>query len=219
VRTILLLAVALGCATPPLRADPPIATDDATILDPGKCQVEGLLQRQRGGSARDLFLEFACNFTGKLELALGRDMAKSADGDSRATMLQGKYLLRPIETGEPGFAIAAGVSRQRQQSETHRLNPFINLVGSVAVLEKRAALHANLGALRDGSENRTRATWGLAGEFTYNEPLQLVAEMTGQKGSKPAPLAGFRIHAIPERLNFSVALGRRSGLLGFHFEY
>ncbi|MGH8703815.1 MAG: hypothetical protein ACREUO_00190 [Burkholderiales bacterium] len=227
-RRLIVLLLALACASPPARAEPPLATDDARLVDKGKCQIEGLGRRQSGGGESDLALEFACNLTGNLELALGRGVLKSAaDGETRITLLQGKTLFKSLEPDGVGYGLAFGVSRARPHDGQRFSEPFINLIGSLSVLDDRATLHANLGAVRDRREHLTRGTWGVAAEYSLGELLQLVAETTGQRGEKPTLQAGLRVHLVPDQLQVSVALGkqrspasgRRFAALGFHFEF
>ncbi len=227
-RRLILLLVTLACVAPAARSEPPLATDDARVVDQGKCQIEGLGRRQRGGAERDLALEFACNFTGNLELALGRGTIRSdTDGETRSTLLQAKAILKPLEPNAAGVGLAFGVSRARPEDGPRFSEPFVNLIGSVSVLDDRVTLHANLGAVRDRREHLTRGTWGVAGEYSLGELLQLVAETTGQRGEKPTVLAGLRLRLIPDQFQISIALGkqrsapsdRRFAALGFHFEF
>lgn len=200
-RTAPLLAIALACASTALRADPPLATDDAYIVDPGRCQIEGQVRRLRTG-AREQGLEFGCGVTEWLELAVGR-------ASSSTTLLQAKILPLPMDKSPYGYGFAVGVVRS---------DPFVNLIGGLK-LGERAAAYVNLGAVRDRRQNHTRTIAGLAGEYTVNPTVQLVAEVTGIRGEKPAPLAGVRLFPIPEHLHVTVAAGPRSATLGFHWDF
>lgn len=201
-RTLTLLATALAFAAPEARAEPPLATDDANIVDAGKCQVEGQWQRQRG-SAREQGVEFGCGFRDWLEVTLGR-------ASSRTTLLQAKAVLRQLDTNPQGLAIAFG---------TVRSDPFANLIGSLKLPGDRAVVHLNLGAVRDRRAGLTRATTGLSAEYMVDATVHLVAETTAVKGDRPAPLAGVRFYPVPEHVQFSVALGRRRSTMGFHWDF
>ncbi len=220
-----LLAVVFACAAP-ARAEPPLATDDARVMDKGKCHLEGMLQRQRGG--RESHLEFACNFTGSMELALGHERSRSyAGGGARANLLQAKLLLQAMEPQAPGYGIAFGIARARPDGRPGQSEPYANLIGGVSLPGTRAALQANLGVARDQSRRQTHGTWGFAGEYSLTPGFEAVAESAGQRGGKPVLLAGLRAHAIPETLQISFALGNRRSepakgrfaALGFHLEY
>jgi hypothetical protein len=210
VRILLPLVVALaGVLT--ARADPPLRTDDAYIVDPGRCQVEGQVWRGRRGE-REQAVEFGCGFSEWLELAVAR-------GSSRTTALQAKVLPLPMDKSPYGYGFAFGVLRSEPRGGEASSDPFVNLIGGLKLLDERVAVYANLGAVRDRRENLTRATAGLAGEYTVNPNVQLVAEVTGIRGQKPAPLAGVRLFSVPEHLHVTVAAGRRSTTVGFHWDF
>lgn len=208
-RTHLLQAIALTCVSTALCADPPLTTDDAYIVDKGKCQIEGQHRRQRG--TREQGLEFGCGFSDWLELTLGR-------ASERTTLLQAKVLPLSLDNSPYGYGFTFGVSRSRPRGDAASSDPFINLIGGVK-LGERAAAYVNLGAVRDRRASLTRATAGLAGEYTMNPTVQLVAEVAAIKGEKPAPLAGVRLFPVPEHLHFTVAAGRRGYTLGFHWDF
>lgn len=207
-RTHLLQAIALACVSTALCADPPLTTDDAYIVDKGKCQIEG--QRQRGGTPEQ-GLEFGCGFSDWLELTLGR-------ASGRTTLLQAKVLPLSLDHSPYGYGFTFGVSRSRPRGDAASSVLFINLIGGVK-LGERAAAYVNLGAVRDQRASLTRATAGLAGEYTVNPTVQLVAEVAGIKGEKPTPLAGVRLFPVPEHLHFTVAAVRRGYTLGFHWDF
>lgn len=140
----LLLPAILFIGATAARAGPPLTTDDARVMDGGKCHLEGMLQRQRGSKERRF--ELACNFTGHLELALGHERSRGgADEDARANLLQAKFLLREMQPSTPGFGIALGAARSRSPGEPGRSAPFLNLIGGLPLPGERAALQANLG--------------------------------------------------------------------------
>lgn len=210
------------------RAEPPLSTDDASILERGKCQIEGQLRRQQRGTEHESSLEFACNLTGRLELAIGRERHLTAGEDpARATRVQAKALVRPLEPDGVGFAVTLGALRQWRTHEPDVSEPSLTLVGSLALLEKRAMLHANLGVRRDRREHLARGTWALAGEYGLLPRLQLVAEAAREHGAKPAVLAGARVSIVPEQAQISLAFGRdrssssgrRFAVVGFHVEF
>jgi hypothetical protein len=209
VRAALPLAIAFASAAPAL-ADPPLVTEDAYIVDKGKCQVEGQARRQRD-AARAQSLEFGCGFADWLELTFGR-------ATERTTLLQAKVLPLPMDDSPYGYGFALGVSRSGQPGAASS-DPFVNLFGGVKLLGERAALYASLGAERDRRASLTRGTAGVAGEYSINETLQLVAEVTARRGEKPAPLAGVRLFPVPEHMHVTAALGRRSYTLGFHWDF
>ena len=209
-RTLLPLVLWLGCASTAVHADPPLITDDAYIVDAGHCQVEGQRRRERRGGGEQ-GLEFGCGFSDWLELTLGR-------AAERTTLLQAKILPLPLDNSPYGYGFTFGVTRSRPRDGSTIANPFVNLLGGLK-LSEQATAYVNLGAVRDRRANLTRATAGLAGEYTIDPTVQLVAEVTGVRGEKPAPLAGVRLFPVPEHLHFTLAAGRRSYTLGFHWDF
>ena len=106
------MALALT-GTAPAQAARPLITDDARVVDPGACQVESWVKRNRDST--EYWALPACNFTGSLELTFGgartRDSDRSYASDIQA---QGKLLLRPLEINGVGIAVVAGTVRHLQ---------------------------------------------------------------------------------------------------------
>ena len=200
-RALLPFALFLGCVSTAL-ADPPLTVDDAYIVDPGRCQVEGQARRGRRGN-REQAIEFGCGLSEWLELTVGR-------ASSSTNLLQAKVLPLPMDKSPYGYGFAFGAAGS---------NPFVNLIGGLKLGGERAAVYANVGAVRDRRQNVTRASAGIAGEYTVNPTVQLVAEVAGLRGAKPAPQAGVRLFPIPEHLHFTIAAGRRSTTAGFHWDF
>ena len=75
------LPVSLACllASPAHAAGGHHSIDDATILDPGQCQVETWFERTRDGAARVWHLGPACR-VGAVELGLNVDALRVSDG-------------------------------------------------------------------------------------------------------------------------------------------
>ncbi|WP_426171917.1 hypothetical protein [Pseudoduganella sp. R-34] len=109
-RCLLMVAGALLSTT--AWAGRPLATDDATILEPSDCQVEAW--HQHTGNLREWWAMPACR-VGGWELAAGKGQASNA-------ALQAKTVLRRLETNGwgLGLAIATQHSMTRQHMSTCR---------------------------------------------------------------------------------------------------
>ena len=84
-----------------------MVTDDARIVDAKACQVESWATGRRGST--EYSMQPACNVTGNLELALGITRTNAhGHGQTSNRLLQGKTVLRPLQTNGWGLALAAG---------------------------------------------------------------------------------------------------------------
>lgn len=208
----LLSILILGFAARASHAARPFVTDDARIVGGGGCQVETFVKRQGKFSEREFWFLPACNPSGNLELTIGGYNVHSAlPGDSSAVILQGKTLLKPLETNGAGFALTLGALRPRPVQSASMLNPFINSLGSFSFLDDRLVLHANLGAFDDRQANVTRGTWGIGGEILLLAPrLYGIVESYGQRGEKPTFHTGFRFWIVPGRVQVDATAGRQN---------
>jgi hypothetical protein len=222
VRSLLLrllgLAAALGCAAAPLPAHAarPMITDDARLVDAKACQIESWVRVNRS-RPHELWAVPSCNPTGNLELALGGAVAQDGTGLGRGTTLaQAKTLFRPLRTDDFGWGAVLGVARDPNIDPVGNLidNIYAFIPASWSLAGDRVVLHANVGALHDRHERRTRGTWGLGTEIALFGPVQLIAESFGEGGSKPFRHAGLRIWLVPDRLQVDTTVGTRVGAGG-----
>ena len=112
----------------------PMITDDARTVDAYACQVESWVRTNQG--SREYWALPACNFTGNLELTLGGSRTSDATGSETSDIiLQGKTLLKPLETNGYGVALAVGYAAH-PAAQDHRLlgDPyFYEIPGSLLV--------------------------------------------------------------------------------------
>lgn len=196
------LALGLMLAAPDAPAGRPLTVDDATIADAGSCQLEAW--HEAGAGQRASWAMPACNFTGKLELALGMQTLQTAQSSSRAMALQGKTILRAL--ADNGWGAGLVLARQGgQQAAT-----TINLPVSLAWHGQDTLLHANLGASRADRQGMA-ATWGLAVEQQLGSATVASVEKFGQRAGGSTTQFGLRHDILPGRLQLDVSWGRRSG--------
>lgn len=196
-----ILALGLLLAAPDAPAGRPLTVDDATIADPGSCQLEAW--HEAGAGQRASWAMPACNFTGKLELALGMQTLQTAEGTSGAIALQGKTILRALADNSWGAALVLARQGGRQAATS------INLPVSLAWHGQNTLLHANLGASR-ARDAGTAATWGLALEQQLGHATVASLERFGQRAGGSSIQLGLRHDILPGRLQLDASWGRRS---------
>ena len=204
-----MLAAAAALVAAPAQAARPMVTDDARIADAGACQLETWVQNNRAST--EYWALPACNFTGNLELTLGGALTRQA-GQTRTTdaVMQGKTVLRPLETNGWGLALAAGTNHRPLANGGSR-NWYVNAPVSFSLRDDAVMLHANLGWLRDGEIRRDRLTWGLGAEARLAERAWLIAETFGQNRGKPSYQFGLRRWLIVDRVQIDATYGNPYG--------
>jgi len=203
--------VALMLLPPAAHAARPFVTDDARIVDPQGCQLETYTKRQHEFREREFWVLPACNLFGRLEFTLGGSWIDSClSGDSRALVVQGKTLLKPLETNGMGLAFTLGVAHVSPLQSQNVTNPYVNGIASFSFADDRVVLHANAGAIRDRQLDLTRGTWGIGAEILLYAPrLYAILETYGQRLEKPTRHGGLRIWLVPNRLQVDATVGRQ----------
>jgi hypothetical protein len=197
------LAISGHCA----HAARPFITDDARVVDRGGCQIETFYKEQRKYSGSEFWFMPACNPFG-LELTVGGNRIE----DEKSLVLQGKTLIKPLETNGSGFALTLGTFYSNPQAGSNFWSPYLNGIGSFSFLDDRAVVHANLGAIRDRDINRDRATWGIGLEALLVAPrLYGILESFGQSYDKPTLHGGLRYWIVPNRFQVDSTVGNQNG--------
>lgn len=171
----------------------PFVTDDARIVDEKHCQLETFTKSQRAYAGSESWFLPACNPLG-FEATLGFNRIEN----DRNTIVQGKFLLKKLETNGVGFAASVG---------SFGGEPFVNGISSLSFLEDRSVVHLNLGATRS---TINRATWGAGLEQLLLAPrLYGIFELYGQTADKPTVHTGLRFWAIPNRVQIDSTVGQQ----------
>jgi len=191
-----------------VNAARPLVADDARVVDKGGCQVETFTKRQTRFHENEFWFLPACNPFG-VELTLGGIAVRSAPlGDSHTVYMQGKTLLKPLETNGSGFALTLGMLRLGPHSAPGAHSPYFNAIGSFSFLDDKVVLHGNLGGIRDNLANVSRGTWGLGTETQLAPPRWIgILEAYGQRGEKPTLHTGLRIWIVPNRFQVDTTVG------------
>ncbi|WP_145897282.1 hypothetical protein [Caenimonas sedimenti] len=159
----------IGCS-PVFAAGGHHAVDDAAILEPGQCELEGWFTRARGGE-RVFHAGAGCR-VGPLELGVAGEHARPRGaGSESAWGLQAKWAQEVAKGFSVGLALSpvwAAHARPRYQGAT--------LAGLATwVAHENVALHLNAGrdfVHRGDDENR----YGVSAEWTGISGWSLVAE-------------------------------------------
>jgi hypothetical protein len=199
----LVMVISGQCA----HAARPFVTDDARVVDRGGCQIETFYKEQRAYSGSEFWFLPACNPFG-LELTAGGNRIE----DEHSIVLQGKTLLKPLQTNGSGFALTLGTFYVNPQDGRNVWSPYVNGIGSFSFLDDRAVVHANIGAIRDRIAGFDRGTWGLGLEALLVAPrLYGILETFGQYADKPTHHAGLRFWIVPNKFQVDSTVGNQNG--------
>lgn len=209
------LAFAASMPVPVAFAARPFVTDDARIVDEGGCQIETFSKHQRRSSEREFWFLPGCTPAGPVELTIGGIKAggiktdDAIDGASSSVIAQAKTLIRTLRPNDFGLAATLGATRLNPiaPAQPAGWSPYFNLVTSLSLLDDRAFIHANIGALRDRPAALTRPTWGLGAEIALGTRLFGIVEAYGQQGEHPSRQIGLRFWVVPNRLQIDATLG------------
>lgn len=204
---LLIMLIASG----PAQAARPMITDDARTVDPHACQVESWIKTNRG--SREYWALPACNFTGNLELTLGGARTRdAAGGETTDAVLQGKTLLKPLETNGYGIALAAGYAGHPAAHGGRPLGgPYIYMPISLSLADDRVVLHTNVGAKHVREEHGSRATWGLGSETMVTPRVYLIAETFGESRDNASYQLGIRYWIVPNHVQVDTTYGNQYG--------
>ncbi|MBT9519494.1 MAG: hypothetical protein IV101_01255 [Dechloromonas sp.] len=204
--TLLCLCVITATA----HAARPMITDDARLTDGGACQVESWVHLH--GSQHELWALPACNPGGNFELTFGGALAW-ADGhqESGALVIQGKTLLKPLESNGYGIGFAAGYATQ--PGSAHTGNPYFYVPVSFSLADDHVVIHTNLGYTRERENQENRLTWGLGSEVQLTPRAWLIAESYGQDKGNPFFQMGVRYWIVPGHVQVDTTYGSRFGAI------
>ena len=188
----------------------PFMTDDARITYDQSCQLESWVRSYRTSSE---FWAFpACNFTGNLEITAGYGTFRYDDAvGSKDYFLQGKSMIKNLETNGYGVAVAVGkIFHPYDMPGPNGLGAnYAYVPVTFSLLDDRAFVHTNLGWLRDRESQRDNLTWGVGGEYTIVPQVNLMAETYGDNRNHPYWQAGVRIFIVPDRVQIDSTIGNQ----------
>ena len=157
-------------AAPACAAGGHFDVDDATVLDPGRCQVEAWVVRAPAAAATIVHLGPGCR-VGPVEIGVNVDRW-SVDGSGR-TLLgpQLKWVVDPL-----AGKLSAGVAWSAFYDLTNHGRPTQTLYAPFSWwAAEKLWVHANIGLDRDAAGMRWRRQ-GLSGEWAASDKLTFIAE-------------------------------------------
>ncbi len=191
-------------------AGEPLTTDDASILDPGVCQVESWHRWSTRGGHEGWLLP-ACSVNEHLELGVGAARYRDAEvGGHSLLLLQAKsvFYRDPGDRWSAG-AVAAAV---RDGGHESRGNAFhqASALGLVSfnALDESLRLHVNAGVVYSRAEFTTGA-WGTAAEFDFREGWTVMGEVYRDAPGRPSFQLGIRYLLITDRVELFLSGGDR----------
>lgn len=209
--------LSLWLLSTPAQAGRPLQTEDAGVLDPGACEIEGAHLRTTlaGQRETEATLGLGCGLGWRSQLGIGLSRARVDGSSATGGQLGGKTALWQGE-GEDGVALtlawSLGWDRGADGRWTHS-SQALNAVASVPA--GPGSVHLNMGHARDRVADAVSTTWGLAYE---HEGVALgtvhwapMAELFGDdRGSRWVNLA-LRATVVAERVFLDLSVGRQLG--------
>jgi hypothetical protein len=180
------------------------------LTNAGQCQLESWTRRYRDST--ESWLLPACNLSGNVEISLGTGVAHNAQGErTQDHIIQGKTLVRKLETDDWGWGIALGHIMHPA------INPGPNLMGNTyayipvsrSLRRDDIVLHANVGWLKDKASGDHKLTWGLGTELKLSSRLTGIAEGFGDHTSPAYFQTGFRYAVKPDLFQVDVTWGKQ----------
>ena len=218
-----LLLTTATCA----HAGRPLTTEDAGVIEHGKCEAEGFTARmtEAGEPALKLdSLQLSCGTGAETQLALGAQRGRSDGETERALRASGKTYLRPLTEEHAGIAIAYAISGIAPPGEGFH-HETTELNGALSVPLGAVTAHVNTGWIRFRPTQRNVATWALALEAPAAiGPVDLMAESYGHDRAAPWLAVAARWGVVKERffLDASYAMqtnGSHSKLVTVGFKW
>ena len=217
----LLITLAAGAA----HAGRPLQAEDAPVMDPGACELEGAQAHwhAQGHGVRQRYLQLGCGVGAGTELAL-------QTLQPRELALNGKtqFASTPWRDGDAQLSLAYSVNLRHGDERWRRSGAAAILVAS-APLTRDWVAHANLGHQRDEALRRRSTTWALAAEHNGlgdGGRWQPMAEVFGDDHGHRWANAALRVAWVPGRVFIDGSLGRELGgaharlaTVGFRFAF
>ena len=201
-------AAALAATT--AYAGQPLVTDDAGIVAPKTCQLEGTLRFARDGALTAA--QPACNFGGNLEWSAGgAHVAPDTDPSYTHVQLQLKSALFKAADGKASFGASAGALRDT--GAPHGSSAFQTYYGkAIASWYPGDTLEFdfNVGAANSRGDG-TFALAGAAVQWTVVAGWQLLGEVFHDEPGRWKYQLGARSIVVPDRVELFASFGNRFG--------
>lgn len=206
IRLRTVFATCLLGALGPAQAGRPLQAEDAGVMDPQACEVEGAHShwRQQAAAQRQSSLQLGCG------IGLDSEIALQAVRPHELA-LGGKTRLWRV--GEAQFTMAWSLAHRHVETAWRRSGAGLILVAS-APLGHDWVAHANLGHQRDELQRRRATTWALAAEHNGLGEAgrwQPMAEVFGDDRGRPWANVALRLALVPGQVFIDASVGRQLG--------
>lgn len=211
----LAIAIAIVLLPPVASAGRPFTTEDAGVLARGGCELETFAARGRSRpdpAERGGWVQAGCGTGWRTQLALAVGRFKSGDELQTTVRLIGKTALRPLSDESLGVTLAYALEGADPAGGPLRASgTSASLV--VSVPYGRLLAHANVGANRDRTEDKTAGTYALAVERSGERGLDFGFEVFGEASAPPWIGTGARYAIRADKLfiDFSYAVQTGGG--------
>lgn len=183
----------------------PMVVDDATLVSPKTCQLETWMQHNP--DSKEYWAKPACNFGGNFEFSVGLGKVNDdAEHLSYAT-LQGKTLLKPLETNDWGLGFSFGT--QINTKDSSKKDWTANVPLSISTLDDKFLIHANIGWLRENTTHKDQTTWGIGTETQLAHPLTFTAEVYGNDRNDSFYQTGLKYMIYKDLVQLDASYGNR----------
>ncbi len=199
---LLALLLCSFAALQPVHAGSPMVVDDASIVDPGTCQLETWLAFEP--HRREAWFLPACNVGGNLELTFGARDAHQTGATGLAWEAQAKTVFRPRQPDGWGIGLAVGTLQGRGEP-TYTRNWYAYVPVSRSFRADAFVLHVNLGWQGGQSSDVAGATWGIGSETLLTSGSGLLAEISSQQHGATEYQIGLRHNLGSDRMQMYVA--------------
>lgn len=210
----LLLVVLSALASPSLRAEAPMRTDDAGTLQPGGQKIEYIWAKDSSQIGRTAAYGFSPGKHLEVGLSVGRsaDYDPSASASGRSSGLSLKWV--PFQQ-EQGWSAGLGLGRtwDRVHDQALGIQPVtvvttMHLTASYKMPQARV-LHVNLGteSTRSLFPSSRLGFWAIGYEFQPVQNLQVTIETYGQEQDSVSRTIGWR-YQLSNGPKVSAAMGR-----------
>lgn len=193
------------------QAGRPLVTDDATIVDPGLCQLEAWTVQRPGLDEYWAVPHCAAGRNWELAAGVGRLRSPTTGSAAGSGWLEAKTIFRRLSTNSWGVGLLLvnhfGGGRG-PAGELWVVVPF-----TASLLDDRLLVHANAGWLRPRGE-RSGAIWAVAAEWNATRRTGLTLESYGSQHGHTYLQAGGRYDLLPNRLTLDAAVGQRATARG-----
>lgn len=183
----------------------PMVVDDAALVSPKSCQLETWMQRNQDN--KEFWAVPACNIGGNFELAVGIGHLNSDSDHNSFASLQGKTLIKPLETNDWGIGFSFGT--QINTKTTSHQDFFINLPMSLSILDDHFIFHTNFGWIHENHSQKNSTTWGIGTEASISSPFSLTAEIYGNDRNDSFFQTGFRYMLYKDFIQLDASYGNQ----------